>query len=350
MPTGPGPCSGHDARLLSDGRVADRVCREIGRNPSRKSQGFHLSVHVVPRHHLDSDTSAAAQSSFDLNVDPSRPLSSTHYSLFSSFAVKFRKAADLTSPQYCNMLSVAIFVLLLTTGAHGATCPTSLAGCAAIGFLGFSPKSSECTMNLLVTKAETQAGCCYYDAGGARAKFEEALKNPFGTFFALHQDELQQYNDVLCGRQTVPTGPSANLPAYPDGPSQDTSWGTTFGPCACGGGCTGTATTCLGCCASQGISAGIHAAAPQCELEICTRGQNTPSPVRTRPASTLAATKSAKSVSSCFPADATVELEGGAVVTIETLAVGDRVHVGNGQFSEVFMFTHEVADHAGEFV
>lgn len=57
-----------------------------------------------------------------------------------------------------------------------------------------------------------------------------------------------------------------------------------------------------------------------------------------------------KKDSSCFPADATVELEGGAPVRMDALRVGDRVHVGGGAFSDVFMFTHKVADFAGDFV
>jgi hypothetical protein len=43
-------------------------------------------------------------------------------------------------------------------------------------------------------------------------------------------------------------------------------------------------------------------------------------------------------------------LEGGATARMDTLKVGDRVHVGGGVFSDVFMFTHKVAGHAGPFV
>ena len=43
----------------------------------------------------------------------------------------------------------------------------------------------------------------------------------------------------------------------------------------------------------------------------------------------------------CFPASAEVELENGELVRMDELKVGQRVAVGKGDFSEVFMFTHE---------
>ncbi|MCU6128214.1 hypothetical protein H3U06_18500, partial [Clostridioides difficile] len=49
----------------------------------------------------------------------------------------------------------------------------------------------------------------------------------------------------------------------------------------------------------------------------------------------------------CFPASAEVELESGATVTMDKLAVGDSVRVSADAFSRVFMFTHKVA--AGSF-
>lgn len=52
----------------------------------------------------------------------------------------------------------------------------------------------------------------------------------------------------------------------------------------------------------------------------------------------------------CFPADATVQLESGARRRMDGLAVGDRVHVGRGSYSPVFMFTHRAAAHAGAYV
>lgn len=54
----------------------------------------------------------------------------------------------------------------------------------------------------------------------------------------------------------------------------------------------------------------------------------------------------------CFPADATVELEGGAVKRMDALAIGDRVRVGSGatDFSDVFMFTHKMEDAVNTFV
>lgn len=54
--------------------------------------------------------------------------------------------------------------------------------------------------------------------------------------------------------------------------------------------------------------------------------------------------------SACFPADATVELENGSIKTMEKLELGDRVKVSSNDFSDVFMFTHKVADSVSEFV
>lgn len=52
----------------------------------------------------------------------------------------------------------------------------------------------------------------------------------------------------------------------------------------------------------------------------------------------------------CFPAVATVELEDGSVVPMDSVSVGDVVKVGVDQYSRVFMFTHKMADVAHEFV
>lgn len=52
----------------------------------------------------------------------------------------------------------------------------------------------------------------------------------------------------------------------------------------------------------------------------------------------------------CFPADATVELESGAFVPMSQLNIGDRVKVGADEFSDVFGFTHKVADESFRFV
>lgn len=54
--------------------------------------------------------------------------------------------------------------------------------------------------------------------------------------------------------------------------------------------------------------------------------------------------------SKCFPAAATVELESGDIVTINSLAIGDRVRVAPNEFSTVFMFTHKTADVESNFV
>lgn len=45
----------------------------------------------------------------------------------------------------------------------------------------------------------------------------------------------------------------------------------------------------------------------------------------------------------CFPANATVQLQDGSIKTMATLQVGDSVHVGNDQFSTVFMFSHRLS-------
>lgn len=42
----------------------------------------------------------------------------------------------------------------------------------------------------------------------------------------------------------------------------------------------------------------------------------------------------------CFPGDAEVQLASGLVKRMSSLAIGDRVAVGGGKYSEVFMFTH----------
>lgn len=43
----------------------------------------------------------------------------------------------------------------------------------------------------------------------------------------------------------------------------------------------------------------------------------------------------------CFPANAKVELDNGAFIRMDQLKIGDRVAVGKGKFSEVFIFTHQ---------
>jgi Hint module/Copper type II ascorbate-dependent monooxygenase, C-terminal domain len=47
---------------------------------------------------------------------------------------------------------------------------------------------------------------------------------------------------------------------------------------------------------------------------------------------------------SCFPAESTVQMESGEHKRMDKLEVGDRVLVGDGTFSHVFMFTHKVGD------
>lgn len=52
----------------------------------------------------------------------------------------------------------------------------------------------------------------------------------------------------------------------------------------------------------------------------------------------------------CFPADATVRLESGAVINMENLQVGHRVQVGINAYSDVVMFTHALRDTKHSFV
>lgn len=53
---------------------------------------------------------------------------------------------------------------------------------------------------------------------------------------------------------------------------------------------------------------------------------------------------------SCFSGDNEVQLESGDVVRMDRLIVGDRVHVGYGKFSSIYMFTHKIAYHQGAFL
>jgi hypothetical protein len=57
-----------------------------------------------------------------------------------------------------------------------------------------------------------------------------------------------------------------------------------------------------------------------------------------------------KASGSCFPANALVTLESGAVQRMDRLAVGDVVLVGPGTYSPVFMFTHKEAGGVNDFV
>lgn len=52
----------------------------------------------------------------------------------------------------------------------------------------------------------------------------------------------------------------------------------------------------------------------------------------------------------CFPGTAVVSLESGEKMSMNSLSIGDRVLVGNGEYSEVFMFTHKLADVEHDFV
>lgn len=52
----------------------------------------------------------------------------------------------------------------------------------------------------------------------------------------------------------------------------------------------------------------------------------------------------------CFPASATVELADGSVKRMDAVRLGDRVRVGANTFSDVFMFTHKMAEVEHAFV
>lgn len=54
--------------------------------------------------------------------------------------------------------------------------------------------------------------------------------------------------------------------------------------------------------------------------------------------------------SRCFPGTATVELQDGSYEQMSALQIGDRVKVADATFSDVFMFTHKLADAANDFV
>lgn len=52
----------------------------------------------------------------------------------------------------------------------------------------------------------------------------------------------------------------------------------------------------------------------------------------------------------CFPGTAMVTLEGGLQKQMIDLSIGDRVAVGSGKYSEVFMFTHRLKNEVHQFV
>lgn len=52
----------------------------------------------------------------------------------------------------------------------------------------------------------------------------------------------------------------------------------------------------------------------------------------------------------CFPASASVTVSDGSKKAMSQLQLGDRVAVGGGLFSEVFMFTHRIAEGTHDFV
>lgn len=54
--------------------------------------------------------------------------------------------------------------------------------------------------------------------------------------------------------------------------------------------------------------------------------------------------------SACFPADATVEVEGGLVKRMDEIKIGDNVKVGSGEYSPVYMFSHKTSDRSYSFV
>ncbi len=54
--------------------------------------------------------------------------------------------------------------------------------------------------------------------------------------------------------------------------------------------------------------------------------------------------------SHCFPGNVTVQLEDGTSKTMSEVNIGDRVLVGNNAYSDVFMFSHRMADVTNTFV
>lgn len=52
----------------------------------------------------------------------------------------------------------------------------------------------------------------------------------------------------------------------------------------------------------------------------------------------------------CFPSSARVELENGLVTQMSHLSVGDRIHVGYGLYSDIFLFTHHIDDIYATFI
>lgn len=57
-----------------------------------------------------------------------------------------------------------------------------------------------------------------------------------------------------------------------------------------------------------------------------------------------------KQKSTCFPTLATVQLKSGAIITMGALKTGDMVLVGDGTYSEVFMFSHRYPKGTNEFI
>jgi Hint module len=77
----------------------------------------------------------------------------------------------------------------------------------------------------------------------------------------------------------------------------------------------------------------------------------TPSPVTSTassPPSVLSQTNTPKEAS-CFPASATVEIDNGDIVRMDSVRIGDRVRVGANKFSDVFMFTHKDTSSVHQF-
>jgi len=52
----------------------------------------------------------------------------------------------------------------------------------------------------------------------------------------------------------------------------------------------------------------------------------------------------------CFPGNARVCLKNGEYTTMDKLSIGDEVQVGQGEYSEVFLFTHSLSDAKVTFV
>lgn len=98
----------------------------------------------------------------------------------------------------------------------------------------------------------------------------------------------------------------------------------------------------------------LHRALQRGAAEVVPAASPAPSPVAS-PAASPAVSPAASPVAAddggtCFPAGATVELEGGATVAMAALSVGDRVRTAAGGYSPVYLFSHADPSAVSAFV